>query len=629
MHLIKVCYNINNMAKSKLLKQSAIEDQAIAIVKDEKRRWEEATAFVTDRVAFQMRYLIRLLRKNYWGSFDYPTDPATNRKKTWIPLTQSMCENVVKSIDLDTKDINFRAKNKEGYAITDIVRTVTREYLDKERFGEKLNELERNLAIDGTAVWKTIDGKDEEGKPKLIIKPVDLLNIYIDPNENNIQDAYRFTERAILTPSEIRRMDGWMNTDMSEDITGSTNLSRIDSGYKQISPGTTAEYRDVFEMWGKIPKSLLTLDPADEEVEIDGHIVVSGIETGKPLCHLIRENKKKLKPYEECRYSKVANRWYGVGIAERLIWLQIWLNTIVNNRISRSYISQLGLFKIRKGSGITPAMITRLSANGAVLVTDMNDIQPLETPSADPASYRDEEVINSWAQKATSAYDISVGEATPASSTATANSLQDRNAKTAYTLVRESMGQFLERWMNRHAIKIIAKTVGEGDCIRFTDEDSGYQEVIERVVAYEADKNLEEMYEKGYLPTEETLVRELQAAERRVRTQKGVFVKLLEELITDNVDTKVYITNEELDTGVMVNNLIQTLQIAPEYKDQTIKEIFNLMGLPEPRLNKQNPLQPAQNPDGSTQMGMKPGVANRSGTDMVTKSNVATQQGLQ
>ena len=608
--------------------EADIDTAAIAVVKDEKRRWEEATTFVTDRVAFQMRYLIRLLRKNYWGTFDFPIDTATNRKKTWIPLTQSMCENIVKSIDLDTKDINFRAKNKEGYAITDLVRAVTKEYLDKERFGEKIDEFERDLAIDGTAVWKTIEGIDEEGKPKLIIKKVDLLNIYIDPNENNIQDAYRFTERAILLPSEIGRMDGWRNTTIAE-MNASTNLSRIDSGYKQISPGTTAEYRDTWEMWGKIPKYFISKDKDDLESkeEVDGHIVVSGLEVGGPVVHLIEENEKKLKPYEECRYSKVGNRWYGVGIAERLVWLQIWLNTIVNNRISRSYISQLGLFKIRKGSGITPAMISRLSANGAVLVTDMNDIMPLDTPSADPSSYRDEEVINSWAQKATQAYDISVGESTPASSTATANALQNTNAKSAFTLVKESVGQFLERWMNRHAIKIIAKTIGEGDCVRFTDEDGSFQQIIERVVSYEANEKLEKMYADGYIPTVETITRELQSAEQRIKTQKGIFVKLLEDLITDNVDTKVFITNEELDTGVMINNLIQTLQIAPEYKDQTIKEIFDLMGLPEPRINKPNPLQAPQ--QGSTQMGMQPNQAQVTPQSMVTKSNVANQQGLQ
>ena len=182
--------------------------------------------------------------------------------------------------------------------------------------------------------------------------------------------------------------------------------------------------------------------------------------------------------------------------------------------------------------------------------------------------------------------------------------------------------------MNRHAIKTIAKTVSSGEYIRFTDEDSGFGDVIQRIVSYEADKQLEEMYEKGFVPSAEVVLRELRQAEEKIKSQKGLFVKLLEELITDNVDTKVYITNEEMDTGVMVNNLIQTLQIAPEYKEQTIKEIFNLMGLPEPKINKQNSIQPQMM--ASTQQGIQaPQPKPMNGQAMATKSNVANQQALQ
>jgi hypothetical protein len=66
-----------------------IEDAAAALVKREKNQWEDATVFVTDRVAFQMRNLIRILRKNYWGIFDEQIDPTTallqEERKSGIP----------------------------------------------------------------------------------------------------------------------------------------------------------------------------------------------------------------------------------------------------------------------------------------------------------------------------------------------------------------------------------------------------------------------------------------------------------------------------------------------------------------------------------------------------------------
>ena len=54
-----------------------IAREAIALVEGEKQMWENATVFVTDKIAFNIRNLIRALRKNYWGIFDSPLDPVT------------------------------------------------------------------------------------------------------------------------------------------------------------------------------------------------------------------------------------------------------------------------------------------------------------------------------------------------------------------------------------------------------------------------------------------------------------------------------------------------------------------------------------------------------------------------
>lgn len=571
------------MAKKKISNSSAY-DEAISIVRKEKRQWDEATAFVTEKVAFRMRYLIRQLRKNYWGIFDSPTDPSTGRQKTWVPLSMSVAENIVKSIDMDPKDITFRAKNPDGYSITDVTRSAVRDYLEKDSFGRKQDELERNLCIDGTVVWKTIESHDSKGKVKLLTKNVDLLNVYIDPTEDTIQSAYRFTERSIALPSEIAKMDGWYNT---EDIKGSTGLARIDSQYRAISTGTTAEYSDIWECWGKIPKYLITRNPEDTD-EIDGHIVVSGLETSGPKCHLIEENESGVKPYEEARYSKVANRWYGVGPLERIMWLQIWLNTIVNIRINRSYITQLGLYKIRKGSGITPAMLSRLSANGAVVVNNMDDMAPLETPSGDNSSYEDERVINDWMQKVTGAYDVAVGNSTEASSTATATAIQNTNGKTGFALVKEEMGSFYKNWLNRHALPIIAKTVAKGNLIRFSDSDEEFKDLVQKVIAYQAKVELDKSFASGFIPSEAVMIRELQSAEERVMKQKDFFVKLTQEIIAEQLETEVVIGTSDIDPNVMIQQLTSMLPLAPEYKAPIINEVFDLMGLPKPKLPPQS-----------------------------------------
>src|ERR1051326_2706484 len=241
-----------------------IQQEAINLIKQEKTLWETGTAFVTEKVAFQMRNLIRQLRKNYWGIFDEPVDPQTGRKKIWVPLTESLIESVVKNIDLDTKDISFRAKRPEAIGLTGLVRNVVKNELDYIHFGETDEEMERTLAIDGTAVWKTVEYIDEVRKKKCIkILPVDLLNFYIDPTAHSIQEAEAVIERAIITEDEAKGMSGWINT---EQIRGTTNLDRRD-GQTNLSFQRTGETRlvEVFERWGKMPKRLITGNTKDDE----------------------------------------------------------------------------------------------------------------------------------------------------------------------------------------------------------------------------------------------------------------------------------------------------------------------------------------------------------------------------
>lgn len=563
-----------------------LEQEAIAIVRGEKQRWEVATAFVTDRVSFKMRQLIRILRKNYYGIFDSPFDPMTNLEKVWYPLTEINVEAVVKNIDLDQKDINFRSKTPNGYGITDLTRAAVKQELSAIYFGQKLDDFERSLAIDGTAVWKTY-----ESDGKLIVQQVDLLNIYLDPTTPSIQEAYRFTERALMFPEEIKRMTGWKNTeDTDENVP--EGLPRIDPYWNNRATQVNSNVRmlDVYELWGKFPKRLITGLRSDDNEEVEGHIVVSGIDSpGKERCHLIELNTKQttegqyLKPYEEAWYTRVPNRWYGRGIAEKLLMLQIYANVVFNVRINRSRVSQLGLFKVRKGAGITPQMLSRLPANGAIVLNNLDDLQQLVMSEVSEGSYKDEDVINVLSERLTNAFEVVTGERLPSSTPATNAAIQNQNAKSGFGLVKDGIAGFLTRWMDRHALPIIAKQLTAEKIIRITADEESFKELVDRVVNHKALEALDESYASGYIPSE----LEIQMAMDSARQQllKGdMFVKLVQDIVADQLETEVYITNEEMDVAVTVQNLINMLNVAPEFREAIVKQTFDLMGLPVPQL---------------------------------------------
>lgn len=584
----------------KTKKQSNLEkeiaDKCIAIVDQERTNWEDAVSFITPKVGFRMRELIRILRKNYWGVFDNPIDKNTQREKIWINLSMATVETWTKNIDIDQKDISFVAREPDGDAITDLTRIVVKQYLDQMYFGETLDADERQVLIDGTVVWKTWK-EGSSKKPVLKRRTVDLLNIYIDPTEENIQSAYRVTERGIFLPEQIEAMTGWINTD---DLSGSQVLNRVD-GSRQSNFGTrtTGTYRDVWETWGKIPKWVITQDKNADDAndEVDGHIVVSGLEAGEVKFHLAEYNTNKdsfgniIKPYEEWRAAKISGRWYGLGVIERVLALQEYLNTIVNTRINKNVISQLGLFTIKKGKGITAQMLSRLAANGAIQVTDHDDIAPLNTPPNDGTSYKDEEVIKYWAQNISSAFPISNGDIMPASATATANSIASNSAKSSYSMFIEGTGSFLERWMDRGALPIIAKTVDAATILRVTKEDERFDEIVMNVAINSIADHLES---SNIVPSREELMVELQKEHQRLLKQPQLFIKAVQEIITSQVESKVQITNEDLDTQKTIENLINMLKIAPEDAQEIKPMIYDLMGLSIPK--SAIPVQPQQQP---------------------------------
>jgi hypothetical protein len=74
------------------------------------------------------------------------------------------------------------------------------EEMDKMFFGEKLlDEIELATNIDGTGIWHITDAPKGSGRV-VDIRLVDRLNAYIDGTARSIQEAYSFTERAVLSP---------------------------------------------------------------------------------------------------------------------------------------------------------------------------------------------------------------------------------------------------------------------------------------------------------------------------------------------------------------------------------------------------------------------------------------------
>lgn len=534
-----------------------LNTEVVNYVHTARKNWENATCWVTDKVAFNMRNMIKTFRKNYWGIFDEPKDPKTGRDKIWPPLSETMVENVVKNIDLDTKDMNFRSEDGRLGYLNNVVKYKVRNELDDMNFGEALDEGERQLAIDGTLVWKTF----KQGN-KIIRQTIDLLNFYIDPTAESIDSTPFVIERGVLTLDEFKLMDGWKN---KEDVLTTDNLHKTDT---ELTQDNTVKMVEVWELWGKIPKYFITNKKKDTDY-VEGHLVVT-----KNQWHLIEINKEKIKPYEECRYQKVSGRWYGRGICEKVMWLQAWLNITVNIRIVRSFLTQMGLFKIKKSSGVTPQMMSRLSVNGAVVVNSMDDIENFVINDVSATAYNEENVINDWAMKQTSAYEAVTGEQMPSTTTATNGAIISRAGMSQFVLIKEGIGMFLQRWVKRQLMPRMS--LKAGDIIKIYGKNSTDFKDIDSELA---EAKLAIWLKSNPNATYDEILAQQAEIDNYLATNNSRYIIADENVPLDKFDVTVYVTNEEIDKGIMMQNLTSVLQMAPEYKEQVLGRIFDLMGL--------------------------------------------------
>lgn len=563
------------------------DGEMLSTLHTEISEWEDAAVFVTNKEAYLMKKVIETARRYYSGIFEKQYDEVTGDKKTWVPMTETAVENVVKSIDLDTKDVLISPGKPSAVNIVPIIKAVILNLFKKIEFGQLLNDLTRVMATDGTVVVKTAIDKDQNtGKDKIVSYIVDNLNIYIDPSARSMQET-AVIEKIPMSEEKIRHYDGeWDNIDA---ISYTNNVPKIGDVYNNSGTGIMP-FTEVWERWGPMKKSWITKNHKDDQQWVEGRILASGL--GHPqVIHYKEINKKKdgRKPYEECQFRRVHGRWYGRGVAEMLFSLQEYLNMIINTRKSNNMILQNGLFLIRKGSGITPDMLSSITAGGGLSVTNINnDIKQLQVQDFRQSSYTDEDRVQLAADRVTGAFDITRGEVGRASASATATLTRDRNIRDTFVLVQENLGFFIERLIRHQYIPLLQQMMKEGDFIKVTGEAADLTFLDEQIVNKRLD-GFKSTYiaEHGFYP-EDSAINDFIGKQQKFLKSQGRqrFVQYFRNMFDEEVDIEIHVTDEKFNRVVAVQQLrdmliaYSRLPVASKLDtDAILREMFNIMGI--------------------------------------------------
>lgn len=579
------------------------EKEVIRIIQSEKTNWEDGHVFVVDKVQFIMKNVVKKARKNYFGIFNSPKDPVTKREKIFIPLTEWTVETMLKNIDIDTKDIDVKARNTNAYLKAEVFRHILKKKLDEINFGQTLNRWLRRVAIDGTAYLKAYE---EDGK--LGVAVVDRLNMIADPSVECLDDSAGITERFILSKPEFDEL----NLDGKEYVDGVTSIDR--TGIEAFSPSvqsTEIPYVELFERYGYFPEYVITGKEDDKKTFFYGKATVTGL-NGTPVVHSVVKLDEEENPYGEGKLKEVPNRLDGRGIPEMLFNIQAYLNEVVNTRMNKARIVQLGLFKMK--GNVTPQQFAKLFTTGGIKLDQSSEIEAMNTGSIDPSTYKDEEQAYQWGTRVTG----TTNEDNQAASRPATNALlEQQGASKGYNLRIEDLMLSLGKFIEKKMLPIIKKEMlsDKGSLVRVTGDPKIFEKLDESLIRNQVYKNIESMS-----PTEKQMMRD-SGVDMEMFVQQGMeqmkalgedrYIPIIEDLFDIEYDIKVVTSDESINRSVMASMLQNTLGILASsglpVRD-TLKELYDTMGLDGEKLIQDQPVQLPQ--QGALQQGSPETVAN-------------------
>lgn len=557
------------------------EKEMLRIMLSEKSAWEDGEVFAIEKLSFIMRNIVKKARKNFYGVFDEEIDPVTQRKKIWVPLTEWVVENVIKNIDIDTKDIHVEPMKSESSVAAEFFNFILRNRLEKAQFGKTLNANNQNIVVDGTGflkAWK------EDGDLKITYQ--DRLHIIIDPAVSCADESPSIIEENVLSLPEFQQYTDWKNIDA---VKGSKNVDR--SGIAERGVGSTSResevpYVRVYERYGYAPKFVLTGNEEDMDKYVYVLAVASELDSN-PVIHKIKEVKKH--PYQDFKFKEVLNRFDGRGIPEKLLSIQEYVNETVNTRLNTARIVQLGLWRV--GAGVTTKQLKELFS-GSAIRANQGDVERLNTGTVDASSYKDEEVAYEWAKRVTQTTNE---DEVAASKPATNALIEERGANKGYDLIVENIYLNLAKFLKEKVVPIIIDTLKDGEIEKITGDPQAIAKLEEPFVRnLVRSKNSQAFMETGqYLyqnaeQEQQAIVQLMQEMNKQYGNKR--FIPILKQAFDTDYEIRIDPAGDVINKGVLAKQLTDVMNMLSgagvpitELKD-VAQELFDTMGLPGEKL---------------------------------------------
>lgn len=539
------------------------------------KSFENDTVTLSNKTTFSQYLMVDDIKTHQnQGFFDSVGDDEKDLRE-FRDIVTAMVETTVSNIDIDTENFDTYADGKAYQAQSMVARSLLRQYLDRSNQAEMINDIEEMFVDDGYIVVRKISNKFNSGA---IYKRVSLKNLYvIDQTAESLEDT-DVIEKVQLNQSQLRKMKEW------------SNIKEVIETCQQGNKGETPYY-EAFYYFGEMSREDLEkgkaelsdkdyseIESSDEYIQVVSVVVRAKVDKNKNLNNdkkgvlvFIEEAQPEIvkisrhlemvfyKPYLEAHYGKYNGRWLRQGYREIGMTYQNTANILYNTFMLDTFPLMSKIIYSSSDTGIAGRNVLSSIKNGQILIA--KDLQVLNNilPGIAIFSQKWNENIQDC-QRALKAFEVSTGESSPASASATAIGIQNQAVGRYYNFKKEKLGILFSLIYKRFVLKELLNSIDIDEQIEIIGDASFMEEYINAIVSGLMIVKMTEAALNGNIITRENYEQISELIKQDLLKDSKQFIKLEKEFFKDiEMYVRINVTNENFNKQNKITNGLSLL----------------------------------------------------------------------
>lgn len=483
-------------------------------------------------------------------------------QKMFLNITVPAVINTAKNIDLDTKDVFYKAVDPKYRLNAYFLNTKLRQWNGENNMGVFINNANIYHTTYGSCIVK-----DAEPCPRIINLERLQWDTSIEPVDNTFDLQGDFAIEDIwMTMAQVDEKRGVWFEDAINDLQSKydeVNKESIVAGWIKIKEAHIYAPRKSFED-GKGYGFYKTYIVDDDTFKINKV--------------LYWEREKKL-PYKQVFFDR-RNINFGRGVAENVFPEQQNINTIVNYYNQSLAVASLNIFQTPDPTVMKN--IFRDARSGDIFNSQLAKV---DTSIINPSQFLGlKDALDDSARRKTNSFEVLTGEQLPSNQTLGGQVLQTQQGAKYFGIKRENFGMFLDEIYNDWVLPRFEKSLSKEDVVSILDveelEDIWTEYTNKRI----NDQIVKNLLENDTVPTPED-IQAIREQEIEKMEKKNLW-KVTKEYLT-GFKKKLYIdiSGEKHNLGqkisvmsqILLNSNMKDLLIDP-VTSKAVKQLLELVG---------------------------------------------------